>query len=272
MDPLIKAGVALVTGAGSGMGRAISTKFAEHGCTKLFLVDINEKGLQETQELIEGASKSAKVILHLADVSAESAVEAMINSCVEAFGRIDFAMNNAGVGAGGVRTADTSVEMFDRVCKVNEKGVFLCEKYEVKQMLTQEPLSVLPPEFDDREVRGSIVNTASVSGTSALPTLSAYNSSKHAVVVMTRVDARQFAPHKIRINSVCPGFVPTPMMTSAGLTEEFLERTKIQSPMNRLTHPVEVAETVVFLSSSRASGITGVNLAVDAGATLFHVI
>jgi NAD(P)-dependent dehydrogenase (short-subunit alcohol dehydrogenase family) len=136
-------------------------------------------------------------------------------------------------------------------------------------MITQEPLPIFT---DDRGVRGSIVNTASVSGTSALLDLSACNSSKHAVVIMTRVDARQFAPDRIRVNSVCPGYVPTTMMTSAGFSEERFNLIKTLSPMKRITYPEEVAETVVFLSSSRASAITGVDLAVDAGATLYHIV
>jgi NAD(P)-dependent dehydrogenase (short-subunit alcohol dehydrogenase family) len=116
------------------------------------------------------------------------------------------------------------------------------------------------------------VSTASVSGTSALPDLHAYNSSKHAVVIMTRVDARQFAPDRIHVNSVCPGYVPAPMMTSAGFSEERFNLIKILSPMKRITYLEEVAEMVVFLSSSRASAITGVDLAVDAGATLYHMV
>lgn len=136
-------------------------------------------------------------------------------------------------------------------------------------MLEQSPLT---DPANTRHVRGSIVNTASLSGTSALPELSAYNSSKHAVVVMTRVDARQYGPERIRINSVSPGFVMTPMMSGAGLSENYLSSIKAQSPMNRLTEAEEVAETVVWLSSSRASGLTGTNIPVDAGASLFHVI
>lgn len=135
-------------------------------------------------------------------------------------------------------------------------------------MIHQTPL--LDPT-STRSVRGSIVNTASLAGTAALPELSAYNSSKHAVIVMSRVDARQYAPERIRINTVSPGFVATPMMLSAGHPEAYLDSIKAQSPMNRLTEPEEVAEAVVWLSSSRASGLTGSNISIDAGANLFHV-
>lgn len=98
-------------------------KFAEHGCSKLFLVDVNQKGLEETQEQVRKISGSVKTILHLTDVSVESHVKNMVESCVKSFGRIDFAMNNAGIAQGGKKTTETSVEMFDRLASVNEKGV-----------------------------------------------------------------------------------------------------------------------------------------------------
>ena len=142
-------------------------------------------------------------------------------------------------------------------------------------MLAQEPFDCFgPDDHKDRANRGSIVNTCSLSGTAPVPRLSSYNSVKHAVVPMTKVDARHYASQGIRVNAVSPGFTLTPMLTGgeAGLSEEFLDRAKSQSPMNRLTYPEEVAEAVVFLFGSRASGITGVDLHVDAGASLFHVI
>ena len=105
------------------MGQAIAIKFAEHGCTKLFLVDLNQKGLEETQDLVKKTSDSVKMVLHLTDVSVESQVKDMVESCVKSFDRIDFAMNNAGIAQGGLRTTDTPVEMYDRLSKVNEKGV-----------------------------------------------------------------------------------------------------------------------------------------------------
>ena len=101
----------------------MAIKFAEHGCSKLFLVDLNQKGLEETQELVKKTSDSAKMVLYLTDVSVESQVKEMVNSCVKSFGRIDFAMNNAGVAQGGLRTHETSVEMYDRLSRINEKGV-----------------------------------------------------------------------------------------------------------------------------------------------------
>lgn len=138
-------------------------------------------------------------------------------------------------------------------------------------MLHQEPLPIFTGTKAERNVRGSIVNTCSLAGFSVLADLSAYTSSKHAVYVLTRVDARQYAPQKIRVNAVCPGFVLTPLMTGAGMPDKFYDDTKTESPQNRLTDPEEIAEGVLFLSSSFAAGITGVNLSVDSGAGLYHV-
>jgi NAD(P)-dependent dehydrogenase (short-subunit alcohol dehydrogenase family) len=142
-------------------------------------------------------------------------------------------------------------------------------KYEIIQMLKQEPL---PVKLDFQKQRGSIVNTASLSGIAVLPTLSAYNSSKHATVQMSAVNAREYAPDLIRVNTVCPGFVETPMLRGSSLSAEFLEMAKAQCPANRILNPLEIAQAIVFLSGSGASGITGVNLSVDGGANLFHII
>lgn len=137
-------------------------------------------------------------------------------------------------------------------------------------MLTQDPLPVANAAAN-RAVRGSIVNIASLAATAAMGGLAAYTGSKHGVLGLSKVDARQFANQRIRINCVSPGFVDTPMMRNAGLSDEYLAMTEAQAPMNRMTHMEEVAEAAVFLSSSRASGITGSNLLVDCGANLFHV-
>ena len=140
-------------------------------------------------------------------------------------------------------------------------------------MLKQDPHPVFDDAISqDRGVRGSIVNTASISGLVTLRAFSAYTSSKHAVTILTKQTAREYAPHRIRINSVCPGAVMTPIIAAAGLTAEFLDGLSRQAPMNRFIHAAEVAEATVFLSSSRASAITGVNLPVDCGATLYHLV
>jgi NAD(P)-dependent dehydrogenase (short-subunit alcohol dehydrogenase family) len=116
------------------------------------------------------------------------------------------------------------------------------------------------------------VNTASLCGLGVIGSLSAYSSSKHAVVQMSAVDAREFAPQKLQINTVCPGFVETPMLTGSNLSQEYIDSAKAQCPENILLQPLEIANGIIFLSSSMASGITGMNLSVDCGAQLYHVI
>ena len=148
---------------------------------------------------------------------------------------------------------------------------YLCLKYEIEQFLKQDPLPVFEAKvFEDRNIRGAIVNTASLCGLAVLRDFAAYTSSKHAVSIMTKQLAREYAPSKIRVNAVCPGIVNTPGVTASGLTPEFEAGLSRQAPMNRWIHGDEVAGAVVFLCSSQASAITGVNLPVDCGATLYH--
>ena len=136
-------------------------------------------------------------------------------------------------------------------------------------MLKQEPLPVVKGQ---RACRGSIVNTASMSGLAVIGTLAPYNASKHAVVSMTRVDARQYAKDKIRVNCVCPGFTETPMFRGSDLSQEYINAAIAESPMNRLIDAEEIAEGVLFLSSSGGSAVTGISLPLDGGALLYHII
>ena len=139
-------------------------------------------------------------------------------------------------------------------------------------MLKQTPLPTFDSgPFQDRNTRGCIVNTASMSGLVVLKDFSAYTSSKHAVTIMTKQIARDYAPYKIRVNSVCPGIVDTPGVQATGLTPEFKAGLSRQAPMNRFIHAEEVAQAAVFLCSGRASAITGVNLPVDCGACTYHL-
>lgn len=151
---------------------------------------------------------------------------------------------------------------------------FVFERYQILQILKQEPLNTGLPS--DAAQRGSIVNTASICGLDVIGTLAAYNSSKHAVVQFSVVDARDFAQDRIRINTVCPGFVKTPLPTGSNLSQVYLDAdldaAKGQAPMNRILQPVEIADASIVLSSSKATCITGLSLPVDCGAQLFHVI
>ncbi|KAJ6017882.1 hypothetical protein N7451_001261 [Penicillium sp. IBT 35674x] len=268
MDPLLTQGVALITGSGSGIGQQIAVKLASNGCKKLFLADISATGFGATIAAVNEVASDAEVATFVSDISDEQSVIAMVDECVRQFGRIDFACNNAGMITGAALTHEMEVDAFERLTNVNAIGTLLCQKYEVKVMLQQEPLSV----SGVRHVpRGSIVNTASMAGLSTMPGIAAYTATKHGVISMTRVDARQYAEQGVRINSICPGFVDTPMLRGE-MPDEWVKASARNAPMKRLIDPAEVANGVVFLSGSLATAVTGISLPVDGGALLYHIV
>lgn len=245
--------VALVTGAGSGIGRAAALGFARMGA-RVAVGDINSPGGRETVRQIESAGGEARFLK--ADVTDEPQVEALVSGCVEAFGRLDYAHNNAGIGEGMAALHDTSRQSFERVLAVNVVGVWLCLKYEARVMLGQGS--------------GAIVNTASLAGLIGFPNYVAYSTSKHAVIGITRTAALEYAQAGIRVNAVCPSFIDTPMVESlvaAGGPRMSLERLAHMQPMGRIGTVDEVAEAVVWLCSDSAAFITGVALPIDGGTT-----
>ncbi|CAL5873681.1 uncharacterized protein PFLUO_LOCUS7963 [Penicillium psychrofluorescens] len=250
MDPLLAQGVALITGSGSGIGQQIAIKFASNGCKKLFLADISATGLNKTESAVKEAAGDAEVVTFVSDISHEQSVMAMVDECVRRFGGIDFACNNAGMVTGACLTHEMDADAFERMTNVNAIGTFLCQKHEVKVMLQQEPISLSGMKHAPR---GSIVNTSSMAG------------------LMTRVDARQYAEQGVRINSICPGFVDTPMLRGE-MPDEWVQGAARNAPMNRLIDPAEVANGVIFLSGSLATAVTGISLPVDGGALLYHIV
>ena len=245
--------VALVTGAGSGIGRASALAFARQGA-RVAVCDINSPGARETVDLIESAEGEARFIK--ADVSDEQQVEQLIDRTVQAFGRLDFAHNNAGIGVGSGPLHEANRESFDRVLAVNVVGVWLCLKYEARVML--------------RQASGAIVNTASLAGLIGFPNHVAYSTSKHAVIGITRTAALEYARAGIRVNAVCPAFIHTPMvdnLIAAGGSAMSLERLAHMQPMGRIGTVEEVAQAVVWLCSESAAFITGVALPIDGGTT-----
>ena len=252
MSPLLEGKVALVTGAGSGIGRATAIVFADEGA-KLVLADVNERGGEETVRLVRERGGEA---VHInCDVTDPAQVEALVAGAVERFGRLDCAFNNAGIGGESARLADYDEQAWHRVIAVNLTGVFLCMKGELRQMVAQR--------------RGAIVNAASLVGVIGYPNLTAYNAAKHGVVGLTRTAALEYATSGIRVNAVCPGWIETPMVMDEGPAPasipEVYEALAGIVPMRRLGKPAEVAQAVAWLCSDVASFVTGHPLLVDGG-------
>jgi NAD(P)-dependent dehydrogenase (short-subunit alcohol dehydrogenase family) len=246
--------VALVTGAGSGIGRASALAFAREGA-RVVVSDVDAAGGAETVRQIEATADGAACFIN-ADVSNERQVEALIAASIEAFGRLDYAHNNAGVGAPPAPLHETDRRSFERVLSVNLLGVWLCLKHEARVMLAHGG--------------GAIVNTASLAGLIGFPMNVAYSASKHAVIGITRTAALEYARSGIRVNAVCPAFVRTPMvdrLVAVGGPRMSLERLATMQPMGRLGTVEEVAAAVIWLCSDAAAFITGIALPIDGGTT-----
>ena len=241
--------VALVTGGGSGIGRAAALVFAREGA-KVVVADVTEAGGQETVEQVAAAGGTATFV-H-ADVSNAVEVEAMVGRAVEAYGRLDCAFNNAGIEGSGKLTTACTQKDFDRTIAVNVTGVWLCMKYEVRQMLGQGG--------------GAIVNTASAAGLVGVPSMPDYVASKHAVVGLTKTAALEYAKSGIRVNAVCPGVVQTSMVERVLQRAPGFDEVALASePIGRFGQPAEIGEAVVWLCSDAASFVTGIPLSVDGG-------
>jgi NAD(P)-dependent dehydrogenase (short-subunit alcohol dehydrogenase family) len=239
----------LVTGGGSGIGRATALKLVQEGAT-VMIADYIQEGGERTVKMIKDGGGTASFIQ--ADVSLAAQVEAMVAKTVQTYGRIDGAFNNAGIEGRMATTVETSEENFDRTIAVNLKGVWLCMKYEIPQMLKQGS--------------GSIVNTASVAGLVGIERLPAYNASKHGVVGLTRTAALEYATKNIRVNCVCPGAIRTPMTERIIDTGGMSEQDAIAAePVGRWGKPEEIAQGVVWLLSDSASFVTGHPMTVDGG-------
>ena len=241
--------IAFVTGGGSGIGRATALAFAERGATVL-VADVDTDGGKETQRQIE--LSGAEAIFHACDVGDANSVAAAVNRCVQVYGRLDCAFNHAGVLGDMGKIVDCSEENFDRIMRINLKGVWLSMKYEIPQML--------------RQGGGVIVNTASNAGMTGTPELAVYSATKGGVVQLTRSAALEYARSNIRINAVCPGLISTPMVAQQAIDypDAVANFTELE-PIGRLGRPEEIAEAVVWLCSDAASFVTGLPMAVDGG-------
>ena len=243
--------VALVTGAGSGMGLATAKAFAESGAA-VVLADIDEDAVHRVTDELNSAGYKALAVR--CDVTDEDNVAAMIEQIVSVFGRLDAAFNNAGVQSLPVETADASGEEFDRVNAINLRGVWNCMKYELRQMREQGS--------------GAIVNNSSIGGLIGLPGRAIYHATKHGVIGLTKSAALEYAARGIRINAICPGAVETPMVADMLAREGITIESMVSGlPIGRLGKPEEIASAVLWLCSPGAGFVVGHALAVDGGHT-----
>jgi 2-keto-3-deoxy-L-fuconate dehydrogenase len=249
--------VALVTGAGSGIGEAIARVFAAQGA-HVMLGDIQLEAASRVAASIQEQSGLATPLA--VDVADESQVQATMQRIASISGRLDVLVNNAGVSHVG-NLLETSLEEWERVMRVNVRGVFLCAREAVRQMLAQSP------------VGGVIINLASVAGMIAVDRRLPYSASKGAVLALTRSIAIDYATQGIRCNAICPGTVHTPFVEGyltrsfAGHEDEERQKLHARQPIGRMGRPDEIANTALYLASDEAAFVTGSSLVIDGGWT-----
>ena len=248
--------VALITGSGSGIGRASAILFSREGA-KISVVDLDGKGGEKTVELVK--QEGGKAIFIQSDVSKASDVEKMIKTTVDTYGRLDILFNNAGVPMSFTPVEEVKEELWDKIININVKGIFLGVKYVAPVM--------------KKQGGGVIINTASISGVRPRPGLSAYSTSKAAAIMLTKALAIELAQFKIRVNCINPVAAETPMLgkfiEAQGATGEKLEAGRKRFidtvPMGRLAQPEDVAHAALYLASDEAALVTGASLDVDGG-------
>lgn len=241
--------VAVVSGAGSGIGRAIAITYAKEGA-KVVVADINEEHAEETVKLIK--ENGGDAISVKADSSQASENKRLVEAVVAEYGRLDIACNNAGIGGPAKPTGQYEPEEWDKVIALNLNGVFYACRYQLEQM--------------EKNGGGSIINIASIHGQVAAPNSPAYTASKHAVVGLSKNIAAEYATKNIRCNAVGPGYIETPLL-SANLDQKTQDAIAAKSPINRLGKVQEIADLVAFLSSDKSSFTTGSYIIADGGYT-----
>jgi len=241
--------VALVTGAGSGIGRATAIAFACHGA-RVVVSDVNERGGHETVEMIQKDGGETRFIG--CDVSKSDQVRILIAQTISAYGRLDHAFNNAGIEGTPAPLLESTDENWNRTIAVNLSAVYACMKEEILVML--------------RQGGGNIVNCSSIAGIRGFSKMGAYTASKHAVIGLTKSAAIDYASSKIRINAICPGVIHTPMIDRVTHQDPKIEAGYAAgAPMNRMGNPEEIADAVLWLCNPGAAFVTGAEIVVDGG-------
>ena len=244
--------VAVVTGGGSGIGRATAIAFAREGA-RVVIADVHERAGATVVDEITADGGTA--IFIRGDVSRDTDVRALFEEAAERFGALDFAVNNAGIEGTRASIVDMTEADFRRTLDINVTGVWLCMKYELDVMR--------------RQSRGAIVNVSSIFGNVGAMNAAAYVASKHAVIGLTRAAALEGAAHGIRVNAVCPGYIKTPMLMERGIRASGdphrLAELEARAPIGRLGEPEEVAEAIMWLCSDASSFVTGHPLIIDGG-------
>ncbi|EXJ93142.1 3-oxoacyl-[acyl-carrier protein] reductase [Capronia epimyces CBS 606.96] len=257
-------GVAVITGAaGTGIGAGVSKAFARAGCRRIAITDLNATLLKDTETAILTSYPDTQVLAVAGDVSDAEFVEKFTQLVVGTFGRIDYAVNCAGIMGNNQRSDETSIQDFDQINNVNYRGCWLCSRAQLKLMLQQEPLPAHDPERPPQ--RGSIVNIASQLALVGRPCAPAYSGSKAAVIAMTRADAIDYSADNIRINCICPGIIETPMTICDEERIRLLKPAVDIAPMRRMGKVDEVADCALFLCSTQASFVQGHAMVVDGG-------
>ena len=250
MSGLVEGKIALVTGAGSGIGRASALAFVREGA-KVLVADVNDSAGEETVKLIQQAGGEA--VYQHCDISNEAEVEAMVARAVEAFGRLDCAYNNAGAPGKGSSIVDDTVENFDFNYAINLKGAWLSMKHVARQLIAQGD-------------GGAIVTTSSFAGLEGVRNSGAYVAAKHGVIGLTKTGAIELASKNIRVNAICPGPIGTALLKSAiGENAAARDHMEKMTLLRRFGEPSEIANAAVWLCSAQASYVTGVAFPVDGG-------